>query len=60
MDESFNKRILYNILINNKVLFSWCFITDRDLEDAVLEKSLSQIARKWIKIQGFSFANTMM
>ena len=56
MNESFDKRILYNILINNKVLFSWCFIADRDLEDTVLEKCLSQIARKWITIKGFSFA----
>ena len=60
MDESFKKRILDNILISDKVLFSWYFIADSDLEDVVSEKCLSLIASKWITIRAFSFANSMM
>ena len=41
MDELFYKRILDNILIDDEVLFSWCFIADTDLEDTPSEKSLS-------------------
>ena len=60
MDELFHKRILDNILIDDEVLFSWCFIADTNLEDTLSEKCLRKIAIKWVTITGFSFANSMM
>ena len=59
MDETFQQTLANSIITDDDVQFYWRLIGTMD-EDTGANCLLELITQKWITIQGFSFANSIM
>ena len=60
MNSTFMNKVTKAVLSDDDVLFSWCLAAGIDFNEDITDKCLALMTKKWLTIQGNSFADNML